>query len=66
MSCADGGHLIHEGEDNINAGTIDGKHMFHLMARVVFQERSADCPATTHIAILQKKSKSLAVCQQEK
>ena len=65
MSCADGGHLIHEGEDNIdiNAETIDGKNTFHSMARVVFQERSADSPATTH-TIEHKKSKSLALCQQ--
>ena len=43
MSCADGGHFVHEGEDNkdINAETIDGKNTFHSMARVVFQERSA-------------------------
>ena len=53
VSCADGGHLIHEGEDNIdiNAETIAGKNTFHSMARVVFQERSTGSPATTHIAI---------------
>ena len=66
MSCADGGHLSHEGEDNIdiNAETIDGKNTFHSMARVVLQERSADSPATTRTAIEHKKSKSLAPCQQ--
>ena len=66
VSCADGGHLIHEGDDNIdiNAETIDGKNTFHSMARVIFQERSADSPATTHIAIEHTKSKSLAFCQQ--
>ena len=66
LSCDDGGHLIHEGEDNIdiNPETIDGKNTFHSMARVVFQERSADSPPTTHIAIEHKKSKSLALCQQ--
>ena len=43
VACADGGHLIHEGEDNIaiNAETIDGKNTFHSMAKVVFQERPA-------------------------
>ena len=66
VSYADGGHHIHEGDDNIeiNAETIDGKNTFHSMARVVFQERSADSPATTHIAIEHKKSKSQALCQQ--
>ena len=38
VSCADGWHLIHEGEDNIdiNAETIIGKNIFHSMTRVVF------------------------------
>ena len=38
VACADDGHLIHEGEDNIdiNAETIDGKTTFHSKARVVF------------------------------
>ena len=66
VSCADGGHVIHEGEYiiDINAETIDGKNTFHSMARVVLQERSADSPATTHTAIEHKKSTSLALCQQ--
>ncbi len=37
-SRADGGLLIHEGNDNvdINTHTSDGKNTFHLMARVSF------------------------------
>ena len=33
VACADGGHLIHEGEDNIdiNTKTIDGKNTFHVL-----------------------------------
>ena len=66
VSCADGGHIIHEREDNmdINPETIDGKNTFHLMARVLFEERSADSPATTHITIEHNNSKSLALWQQ--
>jgi hypothetical protein len=43
VSCAGGGYLIHERDDNIdsNAEKIDGKNTFHSVARVVFQERSA-------------------------
>ena len=66
VSYADGGHLIHERKDNIdiNAEKIDGKNTFHLMTRVVFQEPSADSPATTHIAIEHKNSKLLVLCLQ--
>ena len=33
-----GGHLIQEGSDNIdiNAETVDGKNIFHSLARAVF------------------------------
>ena len=35
VSCADGGHFIHEGESNIdiNAETIVGKNTFHSMVQ---------------------------------
>ena len=41
VQVSEGVHIVHEGDDNIdiNCQTIDGKHTFHAMARVLFQEQ---------------------------
>jgi hypothetical protein len=61
-----GGALIHEGDDNIdiNAETIDGKHTFHSMARVIFQEQSANTPVTNITRVKHGHKKSLVLTEE--